>query len=55
MLTRLIYNTTGASKEKVQKNITNWVTASGKFNNLKILLGGYRFLLLLLASTSNNI
>jgi hypothetical protein len=55
MLTRLIYNTTKANKKKVRENITNWVIAGVKFNNLKVPLGGYRFLFLLLVLISNNI
>jgi len=55
MLTRLICNATRASKEKVRENITNWVVARGKFNNLKVPLGGYGFLFLLLELISNNI
>jgi len=55
VLTRLIYNATRASREKVRENIINWVIARGKFNNLKVFLGGYRFLLLLLELISNNI
>ena len=55
MLTRLIYNATKASKIKVWENIINWVIARVKFNNLKVPLGGYRFLFLLLVLISNNI
>ena len=55
MLTRLIYNTTRTSKKEVWENIINWVAAREKFNNLKVPLGGYRFLFLLLVLISNNI
>ena len=55
MLTRLICNTTGVSKKKVWENITNWVIIRGKFNNLKVPLGGHGFLFLFLALISNDV
>jgi hypothetical protein len=55
VLTRLICNATGTSEKEVRENITNWVAAGGKFNNLKVPLGGHGFLFLLPASISNDV
>ena len=45
----------GLVRKRYRKYIINWVIARGKFNNLKVPLGGYRFLFLLLVLISNNI